>query len=513
MAGGWSSLKVMRTRMGAAKQSGWRQRGGRIRPANPEPSANGKVDGLPEGNNHPEENSHLAAIVRQCNEAVFSGKPDGTIVTWNAAAERIFGFRASEVTGRSWRILMPRGQGDEFDWLKAGIRRGQAIQQFETERLRKDGETIFVSLSLSPLRARNGELIGFSAMARDITVQRRALESVRRSERALSDLFEEASVGLLWTTREGSVLRANQVALDILECPLKHCLGPSLGRYFGESATFASVLQRLIGREAVRNQAATLITRNGLVKEVLIDASAFREGGRVGHLRWFVRDITRRKQLEREVLAISERERGVFARELHDSLGQQLSGVMYLSNVLRTRLGEAGSAEASRAEHISALLRRALDQVRTVARGLSPVRAEPEGLGFALKELAMQTSSVFGISCRFQWRKPVPANDGEAANHLYRIAQEAVHNAVRHGQAKRITIGLDRNGEAVRLRVIDDGKGIRPLSPRRKGLGLRIMQYRAGLLRGTVIVRPRRLGGTEVVCTAPSKVLKGTVPS
>jgi two-component system, LuxR family, sensor kinase FixL len=327
----------------------------------------------------------LAAIVAYSNDAVFSRRLDGTITTWNAAAERIFGFRAREVIGRGSQVLLPRGHRDEFRKLLARMRRGEVVRHFETERRRKDGRRIFVSLTLSPLRDGRGQLIGFSTIARD---------------------------------------------------------------------------------------------------------------------------ITRSKQLEREVLAISERERGAFSRELHDSLGQQLSGIAYLTNVLRERLREEGSPEAGSAERISSLLKQAIEQARAVARGLSPVRPEPEGLGAGLKELAAQTSEFFGVRCQFRYPRPVLVGDGEAANHLYRIAQEAVHNACRHGRATRVTIGLTRERAGVLLKIVDDGSGIGPLSPRRKGLGLHIMQYRAGLLAGTFSVRGRPAGGTEVCCVVPATLLQ-----
>jgi signal transduction histidine kinase len=220
-------------------------------------------------------------------------------------------------------------------------------------------------------------------------------------------------------------------------------------------------------------------------------------------------DITLRKQLEREVLAISERERSAFSRELHDSLGQQLSGISYLANVLLDRLRQAGSPEAAEAERIFKLLKQALEQTRSVARGLAPIRSEPDGLVEALRELAARSSEIFGIDCRFCCPRPLLVGDGETATHLYRIAQEAVHNAIRHGQAKRITIGLTRTRELARLRIVDNGRGIGTLSPRRKGMGLRIMQYRAGLLQGTVSVGRRPGGGTEVCCIAPAKELCG----
>ena len=450
----------------------------------------------------------LAAIVEYSNDAVFSRRLDGTIATWNAAAERIFGFRAREVIGQGSQVLLPRGHRDEFRKLLARMRQGEVVQHFETERLRKDGRRIFVSLTLSPLRAGSGRLIGFSTIARDITEQRTAQEALQRSERALADLFEEASVGLIWTTMGGRVLRANRALLEMLECRPGECIGLNLGKFHPKRGVLAQLMRRLAGRETVRNFQTRFRTRKGDQRDVLLDASAFWEGGRAVHLRWFLRDITRRKQLEREVLAISERERGAFSRELHDSLGQQLSGIAYLSNVLRERLREAGSPEIGGMERISGLLKQTIEQARAVARGLSPVRPEPEGLSAGLKELAAQSSELFGIRCQFHYPRPVLLGDSEAANHLYRIAQEAVHNARRHGRATRVTIGLTRERAGLFLKIVDDGSGIGPLSPRRRGLGLHIMQYRAGLLAGTVSVRGRAGGGTEVCCVAPAAVLQ-----
>ena len=456
----------------------------------------------------PQEASQLAAIVQQSNDAVFSRRLNGIITTWNAAAERIFGFTAKEIVGQSSRRLLPRGHGDEFRRLLAHIRRGEVIQHFETERLRKDRRHIFVSLTLSPVRNMEGQLVGFSTIARDITEERQAREALLRSERALADLFEEASVGLVWTTSTGQVLRVNQAMLEILECTATDSVAQPLAKFYTERSAVAALVKRLIRRGRVRNLQATLRAQSGQVREVLIDASAFWEKGKIVHLRWFVRDMTRRKQLEREVLAISEREKRSFSGELHDSLGQQLSGITYLNNVLRDRLRESGSPEAASAGRISMLLKQAIEQTRAVARGLSPVRPEPDGLGAALRELAAQGASVFGVDSRFHYPKQVLVHDSEAANHLYRIAQEAMQNAVRHGQAKRIVLGLTRTGKVIQLKIVDNGKGIGKSSPTKKGLGLRIMQYRAGLLQGTVSLRPGRRGGTEVCCVAPLTVPK-----
>jgi signal transduction histidine kinase len=248
-----------------------------------------------------------------------------------------------------------------------------------------------------------------------------------------------------------------------------------------------------------------LITRRDETKFVLVDANAFWEKGTLVHSRWFIRDISQRKRLERELLEISERERRGLAQELHDGLGQQLGGIAYLSNVLREKLLERSAPEAGDAARISDLMRNAIEQARRVARGLSPIQPEPEGLRNALRELAEQTTELFGIRCVLDCRRPVPVSDTELAAHLFRIAQEAVNNAVKHAKPRSITIRLAGERNRLTLTVADDGRGIGPISPTRSGLGLRIMQYRCSLIRGTLTVRRRRMRGTEVVCSAPSQ--------
>jgi len=339
-------------------------------------------------------------------------------------------------------------------------------------------------------------------VARHLAEPRRILEALERSEGELTDLFEQASIGLLFTTGRGRILRTNPALLSLLECRPEETVGRSLARFHSDRTVLPDLLSRLARRETLRNFQTVLRSRRGRLKEVLIDASALWQAGKLEHIRWFIRDITRRKQLEREVLAASERERRTFARELHDSLGQHLIGIAYLSNVVRHRLAEAGSPETAELARICRLLQQAIEETRRVSRGLSPVRPGPDGLATALAELAAHTRGVFGISCHLLCPQPVLVSDSEAATHLYRIAQEAVSNALRHGRARRVTIHLRQLGTRVTLRVTDNGIGISALSPRRKGLGLRVMQYRTGLLQGTLAVRPRRPTGTEVVCAA-----------
>jgi len=451
----------------------------------------------------PDPHGQLAAIVEHSSDAIFCRTFEGITTTWNAAAARIFGYTASEMLGRSSRSLLPAGAEDEYQGLLARLRRGRVVEHFETERLRKDGQRIRVSLTLSPVYDSDRRLNGFSTIARDITAQRRLGDALVRREAELDDLFEHASVGLVLVSPEGVVLRANRAFTALLERRAEDVVDRPIHSFHPEARVPDELLKRLARRETVIHFATEFHAAKGDVRFVLVDADGHWEKGRLVHTRWFVRDISRRRQLERELLESSDRERRIFAHELHDGLGQQLGGIAYLSNVLRQKLAERSAPEVAAAGRIFDLMRRAIEATRRMARGLSPIAEAPEGLMDALSELAAQTAELRGIRCRMSSRAPALVHDTLVAGHLYRIAQEAVNNAVKHARPRVIVLSLRTTAKRLTLGIVDDGRGIGPLSPRRRGLGLHIMQHRAGLIRGHLEVRPRRPHGTEVVCTVP----------
>jgi signal transduction histidine kinase len=171
--------------------------------------------------------------------------------------------------------------------------------------------------------------------------------------------------------------------------------------------------------------------------------------------------------------------------------------------VLHERLAERAAPEAGEAARIFGLVREAIEQTRRVSRGRSPIQPEPGGLMNALRDLAVQTNGLFPVRCRFICREPVLIQDSTIAGQLYQIAQEAAHNALKHAKPRHTRIALRAGRGRVTLCVTDDGKGSGPISPQREELGLPSMQYRAGLVRGTLSVQPRRGRGTEVICSVP----------
>lgn len=216
-------------------------------------------------------------------------------------------------------------------------------------------------------------------------------------------------------------------------------------------------------------------------------------------------DITERRRLEHEVLNISEHERQRIGQDLHDSICQQLAGIELMSQVLEQALTRKSKRHSAQAGQIAAHVREAITQTRMLAHGLCPVVLEAEGLTAALRELAHATAKMFGVECVLRCDHPVQIHDHPTATHLYRIAQEAVSNALKHGRSTRIELGLAAEANRIFLAVKDNGIGFPATAPR-TGAGLRIMQYRAGMIGGSVIVQRGGRGGTTVACSVHQSV-------
>jgi signal transduction histidine kinase len=222
--------------------------------------------------------------------------------------------------------------------------------------------------------------------------------------------------------------------------------------------------------------------------------------------------VEERKRLEAEMARAIEREQLRLGQELHDGLGQQLAGISYMMSALQTKLASALAPVTQEAEKVEKLILNSVEQVRHLAKGFYPVELERHGLLFALEEVARTTEQIFGVRCTLQpdESRGVDCKDASAIQ-LFRIAQEAVHNAVKHAGAKQITIRFSAvNGDNV-LSVVDDGVGLPSGGGNEpKGMGLRIMQYRARMIGGTLDVRNSVDGGAIVTCSYPAVERSGS---
>jgi signal transduction histidine kinase len=218
-----------------------------------------------------------------------------------------------------------------------------------------------------------------------------------------------------------------------------------------------------------------------------------------------VRDVTRRKRLEHEILEISGREQRRIGQDLHDSLCQHLAGIGFMGKVLEKKITEQQSLAPADVNEIVELIDQAITMTRGFARGLNPVRLEADGFVCALSELAGNVEKLFGIVCRFEYTDMILIHDNALATHLYRIVQEALNNAIKHGKADTVTIMLHQEGATCILTVQDNGLGIGNMVHQGKGIGLNIMQYRASMIGASLDVRNAEFGGTILTCSFQNK--------
>ncbi len=220
-------------------------------------------------------------------------------------------------------------------------------------------------------------------------------------------------------------------------------------------------------------------------------------------------EMTARKRAEMElhverVLADAiEKEQQRLGRDLHDGLGQHLVSTGFVASMLKTKLQEKELPEAKDADDLTALIADAIGQTRRVSRGLSPVKLEAEGLSSALQELADNVSSHSRIACRFESHVGGLTADPTVSSNLYRIAQEAINNALKHGAAKTIVVQLQQTKFRLELTIVNDGKEFHPPTEGFSGMGLRVMEHRARLIGAKCQVGPGPFGGTKVRCTVP----------
>ena len=217
------------------------------------------------------------------------------------------------------------------------------------------------------------------------------------------------------------------------------------------------------------------------------------------------REITERERLEKEILEISEREQQRIGHDLHDSLCQHLAATAMAGQVLGEKLAAKSLPETADARKIVSLVEDGITLTRDLAHGISPVEMESEGLVAALQALAANISKMFKVSCTFECDSPPSIDDKATITHLYRIAQEAINNAIRHGKPRQIVIGLSHRKEGVELTIEDDGAGLPDDWQKHRGLGTRIMAHRAAMMGGTFSIEPNPTGGTFAKCLVPAR--------
>ncbi|MHC4359810.1 MAG: PAS domain-containing sensor histidine kinase [Planctomycetota bacterium] len=429
----------------------------------------------------------------------------GCICYWNQGCEHLYGYKPSEVLGHHFQeILASDEEAAEFEeTLSKILDTGQATSPDEFKIRRHSGEEGWMLSSLFPI-LQNGIVEQVFCIDIDITEHKRAEEHIKD----LSKFPSENPFPVLRVGGDGTILYSNAAGLCVLR-QWEREVGQSVPSNWRE--LIATALH------SKRNQITEIRSENSIFSFVITPVVEY------GYVNAYGHDVTAQKKaeyemmklneelengvnrLERDVLQVSEREKRLIGQELHDSLGQQFVGIALMAQLLSQRLADKLPSESANAGKIAKLANQAMEQARELAWGLHPIGLNSSSLGEALGELASSTERLFGLHCSFRCEREIPVSDSSAAVHLYRIAQEALTNAIKHGRAKNAQIRLTCGATKSVLTVKSDGVGFREGMNNNTGMGLQIMNYRAAMIGGSLNVHKCREGGTILSCVFPNK--------
>jgi PAS domain S-box-containing protein len=419
--------------------------------------------------------------------------------------EPFFGGTIEEFNRVGWRHMVYPAHHEAGEHRLVRLRRGEhtemelAIKTFR-------GATRWIHLANKPVIASDGSINRYIGVVHDIT-DRKTNEEVLRSQALAIEVMHEGVV----LSDSGGFIRMTNPAFDRM---FRREPGELIGKHLSQMPCDPP-LERLIA-----DSAAEPATRAGapLVSELTVrgvnegDSVLFVEATITplaprGERFWLtmLQDATARRQLEREVLEASNREQQRIGNDLHDGLGQELTGIALLLRGLENRAEREAPAMSASIEEVALLVNDAIFTTRALARGLSPVTFDRGGLSMALEDLARRLSAMFHIDVRCHADNTLDRGLASVnALHLYRIAQEAVTNAAQHGTANRVLLELRWDDERGLLRIEDDGGGFNPGTQHSKGLGLRIMHYRAQMMAGSLRIESAPRRGTVVSCWFPA---------
>jgi PAS domain S-box-containing protein len=452
---------------------------------------------------------------------------------------------------RNGRQLKPR----ELPMQRAAATgKPQPVEEIDFEL--PDGRMFTLLGSATPLFDERQKVRGVVAAFSDITARKKIEDNLRRSEERFRLIVKHAPVAMLMVNSDQEVVLANEPAERLFGFRNGELTGCHLGRLI--PGPFGSERKKNIAFWQTRPKKLRMGARHGIfalrkdgrpvrieiglnpvrmaegqfVMATILDMSerqkaqdVLRHANRMlgqkvrertsqllqlnATLR---REVTNRTNLQNQVMDISEREQRRIGQDIHDGLGQQLTGIAMLADALQDKLKSKKLDETEDARRVTLLLQQARSQTRRLAHGLQPVVPDPDGLMLSLKELAESVTNL-GVDCRFQCPAPVRLHDNLKATHMFRIAQEAVGNALRHAQCQKIRLSLSASNGSLCLQIYNDGrKFLIRTKTKSRGMGLQLMRFRSEAMGGTLQIHPLAPGGALIACMVPVTPNKSPKP-
>jgi PAS domain S-box-containing protein len=477
--------------------------------------------------------AELGAVVENLPDGVYVAGPGG-VVRCNKRGLEMLGFDTLEELNRARndpKVLAARFAvtGKPAPSARRPMVRalgGEMVVDELILRNFKTGQDVYVRNAAAPIR-HEGKIIGAVAISTDITQQRHVAAALEEREKLIVSILRTAADAIITIDAAGIIQSANAATEGLFGYKTAELIGrnvnilmpdPFHAEHDGYLRNYCRTGKAKIigiGREVtgLRKDGATFPMHLSVSEVVSGDHRIFAG---------IVHDLSERRQLERQVLEAGANEQRRIGQDLHDGLCQELVGIAFAMNAIERALPDESGAARKNLEKLATSVRRAATMARDLAHGLNPVDFKAGGLAVALENLAMKVSDLFSVRCAFYWDRYAQVHDDMTATHLYRIVQEAVNNAIRHGKSRRIEIRLSEHDGKIRLSISDDGSGLptrvirdvlQGLSigdPSRAiqsgmGIGLRTMHYRARVIGGSLAITAGKKRGTRVECTVAEK--------
>ncbi len=474
----------------------------------------GKIDaaGIAEALGEAADRLHReGAILEMADVLLVSISAEGEIEQINDFACKMLGRPRQKLIGANWFetcIPEPQRARARVQHQKLLQRPEGAVRNAEMPVNTRTGRQRLIAWRFARGPGASGSDAGVLLAGHDVTQQRKIAGELLRSETRLRAVFDTAVDGIILIDSMGTIESFNKSAERIFHYKAAEVIGSNVNvlmpspyrenhdRYMQSYLTTGIKKVIGIGREVSgRRKDGSTFPVDLAIGELEVEGQKMFAG--------IVRDISDRKRLERAVLESGTQEQRRIGRDIHDGLGQELTGIAFLAGVLRRKLIGRSLPEEKDASEIVGLVNKAIDHARELVNGLCPVQMEPEGLMRSLEALTDSVMKMYRVTSRFFCDQPVLIENPDTATHLYYIAREAINNAIKHAGASRIDVRLVRNRSSgrIELSIIDDGVGMPPSDLKLSGNGLGSMKYRSRILGGMLEILPGADRGTIVRCS------------